>query len=49
MREAGLRRIWATVRPSNTASLRVLDRIGMTLHRHGEDGKGALLYLSRVL
>lgn len=45
---AGLRRVWATVRPANTASLRVLERIGMTLDHHEEDEKGDLLYLSRV-
>lgn len=46
---AGLRRVWATVRPANTASLHVLDRIGMTPDHHDEDEKGTLLYLSRSL
>jgi ribosomal-protein-alanine N-acetyltransferase len=44
----GLRRIWATVRPSNNASLHVLSRIGMTLDHREEDEKGTLLFLSRV-
>lgn len=44
----GVRRVWATVRPVNTASLQVLNRIGMTLDHHDEDEKGTLLYLSRV-
>ncbi|MFC0678563.1 GNAT family N-acetyltransferase [Lysobacter korlensis] len=42
---AGIRRVWATVRPGNTASLRVLDRIGMRLHRRDDDAHGELLYL----
>jgi RimJ/RimL family protein N-acetyltransferase len=45
---AGVGRVWATVRPANAASLRVLDRIGMTLDHTEEDTKGALLYLSRI-
>ncbi|MBF9128578.1 GNAT family N-acetyltransferase [Plantactinospora sp. S1510] len=45
---AGLRRVWATVRPANTASLHVLNRTGMILDHHDEDEKGTLLYLSRV-
>jgi ribosomal-protein-alanine N-acetyltransferase len=45
---AGLPRIWATVRPANTASLQVLNRIGMTLNRSETDEKGPLHYLSRV-
>jgi RimJ/RimL family protein N-acetyltransferase len=44
---AGLGRIWATVRPANTASLRVLHRIGMTIDHLTHDDKGGLLFLSR--
>jgi len=44
---AGVGRVWATVRPVNGASLRVLDRIGMTRNHAEEDTKGVLLYLSR--
>lgn len=44
----GLPRIWATVRPANTASLRVLSRIGMSLDRTVTDEKGILHYLSRI-
>jgi ribosomal-protein-alanine N-acetyltransferase len=45
---AGVGRVWATVRPANAASLRVLDRIGMTLDHAEEDAKGVLLYLPRI-
>jgi RimJ/RimL family protein N-acetyltransferase len=45
--QAGLARIWATVRPANSASLRVLHHIGMTIDRLTHDDKGDLLFLSR--
>ncbi|MEQ4208018.1 GNAT family N-acetyltransferase [Actinopolymorpha sp. B9G3] len=46
---ARLGRVWATVRPGNLASVRVLQRIGMELDRREDDDKGALLFLSRAL
>lgn len=39
-----LARVWATVRPSNAASMRVLSRIGMRLSHTGHDDKGRLHY-----
>ncbi|GAA2757227.1 GNAT family N-acetyltransferase [Actinopolymorpha rutila] len=45
---AQLRRLWATVRPANVASMRVLDRIGMKLDRTEHDDKGSLHFLSRT-
>ncbi|MFI5907552.1 GNAT family N-acetyltransferase [Dactylosporangium sp. NPDC051541] len=44
----GLPRVWATVRPANTASLRVLEHLNMALNRSETDRKGVLHYLSRV-
>jgi ribosomal-protein-alanine N-acetyltransferase len=44
----GLHRVWATVRPENSASLQVLNRIEMTFDRRETDEKGALDYLSCV-
>jgi RimJ/RimL family protein N-acetyltransferase len=42
---SGIPRIWATIRPHNTASQRVATRIGMQHHSVGADSKGRLLYL----
>jgi RimJ/RimL family protein N-acetyltransferase len=42
---SGIPRIWATIRPHNTASQRVATRIGMQQHSVGTDSKGRLLYL----
>ncbi len=42
---SGIPRIWATIRPHNTASQRVATRIGMQHHSVGTDSKGRLLYL----
>lgn len=41
-------RVWATVRPSNRDSRRVLEKIGMKLDHCEEDHKGPLLFLSRT-
>ncbi len=43
-----LGRVWATVRPSNVASMRVLSRIDMTLNRTEHDDWGSLHFLSRT-
>lgn len=49
LRTAAAGRLWATVRPSNHASLRVCARLGFE-HDHIEsDGRGELLYLVREL
>jgi [ribosomal protein S5]-alanine N-acetyltransferase len=45
---ARLRRVWATVRPSNAASVRILERIRMELHHKEEDDRGTLLFLTRT-
>lgn len=39
-----LPRVWATVRPSNVTSIRVLSRIGMRLSYTDHDDKGSLHY-----
>lgn len=41
-------RLWASVRPANLGSRRVLEKIGMTLDHCEEDHKGTLLFLSRT-
>jgi RimJ/RimL family protein N-acetyltransferase len=43
----GRRRIWATVGGWNTASLRVLDKLGFSQHHRLEDERGELIYLVR--
>lgn len=43
----GRRRIWATVRAWNTASFRVLDKLGFSQHHCLEDERGELVYLVR--
>ena len=40
-------RVWATIRPHNTASLRVAAKIGMTLQHTKADSRGPLVYLAR--
>lgn len=42
---AGFARVWATVRPHNAASLRVLARVGFIQDRVGSDDRGDLVYL----
>ncbi|MFI9538031.1 GNAT family N-acetyltransferase [Nocardia fusca] len=42
---SGIPRVWATIRPRNTASQHVATRIGMQHHSVGVDSKGRLLYL----
>lgn len=44
---AGAGRVWATIRPHNTASLRVAAGLGMAVQYARTDERGELLYLSR--
>jgi ribosomal-protein-alanine N-acetyltransferase len=44
---SGISRVWATIRPHNTASLRVAAKIGMTLRHTRPDSRGPLAYLAR--
>jgi [ribosomal protein S5]-alanine N-acetyltransferase len=44
---SGVSRVWATIRPHNTASLRVAAKIGMTLRHTRPDSRGPLAYLAR--
>jgi RimJ/RimL family protein N-acetyltransferase len=45
----GRRRLWSTVRPWNTASLRVLEKIGFQRDHVGTDDRGDIIYLVRDL
>ncbi|MFG1808768.1 GNAT family N-acetyltransferase [Streptomyces sp. NPDC049040] len=45
----GRERLWATVRTWNTASFRVLDKLGFTRDRVTEDERGELVWLTRTL
>jgi [ribosomal protein S5]-alanine N-acetyltransferase len=44
---SGISRVWATIRPRNTASLRVAVKIGMTPRYTRPDSRGPLVYLAR--
>ena len=44
---SGISRVWATIRPHNTASLRVAAKIGMTMRHTKPDSRGPLVYLAR--
>ncbi|WP_433513069.1 GNAT family N-acetyltransferase [Nonomuraea sp. CA-143628] len=44
-----VKRLWATVRPLNAASLRICERLGLVLDRVETDKRGELLYLVRDL
>jgi ribosomal-protein-alanine N-acetyltransferase len=44
---SGIGRVWATIRPHNTASLRVAAKIGMTPRHTRPDSRGPLVYLAR--
>ncbi len=43
-RAAGLTRVWASIRPHNTASRRIAGRLGMRVDRTENDDHGALLF-----
>lgn len=45
----GRRRLWSTVRPWNTASLRVLEKIGFHRDHIESDDRGEIVYLVRDL
>ncbi len=44
---SGISRVWATIRPHNTASLRVAAKIGMIPRHTTPDSRGPLIYLAR--
>lgn len=46
---SGISRVLATIRPHNTASLRVAAKIGMTPRHTTPDSRGPLIYLARPL
>lgn len=46
---AGIKTVWSTIRPTNLASRRVIERAGLHLQRTENDAKGALLYYTRAL
>ena len=46
---SGIGRVWATIRPRNTASLRVAAKIGMTPQHTRPDSRGPPIYLARPL
>jgi RimJ/RimL family protein N-acetyltransferase len=41
---AGLRRVWAGIRPHNIASRHIVTRLGMRLGRTDNDERGELLF-----
>lgn len=43
-RTAGLTRVWASIRPHNTASRRIATRLGMRVDRTESDERGDLLF-----
>jgi RimJ/RimL family protein N-acetyltransferase len=45
----GRRRLWSTVRSWNTASLRVLDKLGFERDRTTTDDRGEIVWLTRAL
>lgn len=47
--DAGIGKVWATVRPSNLASLRILDSLGFCRAFSAVDEKGPLLHLAKNL
>jgi len=45
----GRQRLWATVRPANAPSLRVLDKLGFERDRVATDDRGEFVWLTRSL
>jgi RimJ/RimL family protein N-acetyltransferase len=45
----GRKRLWSTVRPWNTASLRVLDKLGFQPDHTSFDDRGEVVWLTRTL
>lgn len=45
----GRTRLWATTRPANEPSLRVLEKTGFTHHRTTRDDRGDVVWLTRSL
>ncbi|MEV4347018.1 GNAT family N-acetyltransferase [Actinoplanes sp. NPDC049596] len=43
-RAAGLKRVWSSIRPANTASRRIVERLGLRVDRTEHDDRGALLF-----
>jgi len=46
---AGINRVWATVRPSNSTSLRILESLGFSRAFSEVDERGTLLHLAKEL
>ncbi len=48
-RRTGFATLWATIRPANTASRRIVERLGFIVDHESTDAKGALLwYVART-
>ncbi|MBC3844021.1 GNAT family N-acetyltransferase [Streptacidiphilus sp. 4-A2] len=45
----GRQRLWSTVRPGNTPSFRVLEKLGFERHHHTTDDTGEHVWLTRAL
>lgn len=43
-RAAGIRRAWASIRPNNTPSRRIAERLGMRVQRTDHDDRGPLIF-----
>jgi [ribosomal protein S5]-alanine N-acetyltransferase len=43
-RAAGIARVWASIRPYNTASCRIAEHLGMRVDRTEQDDRGALTF-----
>ncbi|MEU7979776.1 GNAT family N-acetyltransferase [Micromonospora sp. NPDC049081] len=43
-RTSGIQRVWASIRPHNTASRRIVERLGMHAERTDHDERGPLIF-----